>query len=271
MKARRFTIALVVALAISGLFTLWLSRRMAKPAPVAAPKHLYVAASKALNAGDALNAADLKLVEWPSPLEGGFTKVADAAGRIVLYPLPKDQPIVDRQLAAVGAGLGLAAKIPTGMRAISVHSDEVMGVAGFLLPGTHVDVLLTYHPDKSPGARTTTVLQNVVVLAAGQQIQPDPQGKPSAVNDVVTLLLTPQAGESLVLATSLGPIHFVLRNGSDTEQTASHPVGLDELSGTGPDKNPGSVIHHLPSAGQKPRRYEVETVLGNKQVVTAFD
>src|SRR6202044_3534668 len=107
----------------------------------------------------------------------------------VLYPLPKGEPILERQLAA--AGSGLTAKIPSGMRAISVRSDEVVGVAGFLLPGNHVDVLFTSHSDKSPEPRTATVLQDVVVVAAGQQIRPDPEGKPTSVNNVVTLLLTP--------------------------------------------------------------------------------
>jgi pilus assembly protein CpaB len=273
MKAKRLTLALIVALLISGSFTFWLSKRLAKPVAVTLiQKHLYVAAGKALDAGEALKAADLKFVEWPTsaPLAGGFTRIEDVAGRIVLYPLPKDEPILDRQLAAAGAGVGLTAKIPSGMRAISVRSDEVVGVAGFLLPGTHVDVLLTYHAEKSPDTRTATVLQDVVVLAAGQQIQPDPQGKPASVNNVVTLLLTPTDAESLVLATSLGAIHFVLRNGTDKEQTSSPSVGLEQLAGTGPLSGDGSLaptklLHH------KPRPYEVETILGNKQVVNGFD
>ena len=123
--------------------------------------------------------------------------------RVLLYPLAKGEPIIDRQLAAVGAGAGLTAQIPSGMRAISVRSDEVVGVAGFLLPGTHVDVLMTYHSNASPDPQTLTVLQDVVVLAAGQQIHPDPNGKPVSVN-VVTLLLKPEDAEKLVLATSLG-------------------------------------------------------------------
>ena len=110
-------------------------------------KQLYVAASEPLEAGELLKPASLQLVEWPasSPLTGGFTKIDDVAGRVVLYPLPKGEPILERQLAAAGSGAGLTANIPSGMRAISVRSDEVVGVAGFLLPGTHVDVLMTYH------------------------------------------------------------------------------------------------------------------------------
>ena len=153
----------------------------------------------------------LQLVEWhaSTPLAGGFTKIDDLTGRVLLYPLAKGEPIIDGQLAAAGAGAGLTAKIPSGMRAISVRSDEVVGVAGFLLPGTHVDVLLTYRSNASPDPRTATVLQDVVVLAAGQQIHPDPNDKPVSVS-VVTLLLKPEDAERLVLATTLGTIHFVL-------------------------------------------------------------
>ena len=128
------------------------------------------------------------------------------------------------------AGAGLTANIPSGMRAISVRSDEVVGVAGFLLPGTHVDVLMTYHSVTAPEPQTLTVLQDVVVLAAGQQIHPQPDGKPISVN-VVTLLLKPEDAEKVVLATSLGVIYFVLRNGADEEQALSPPVGLSQLTG----------------------------------------
>src|ERR1700685_1591647 len=211
MKARRLLTALVIALVVSGLFTFWLSRRFAKGTRVTVPQkqQLYVAAGTPLEAGELLKPGSLQLIEWPasSPLTGGFTKIEEVAGRIVLYPLPKGDPILERQLAPAGAGVGLTAKIPSGMRAISVRSDEVVGVAGFLLPGTHVDVLLTYHSDKSPDPRTATVLQDVVVLAAGQQIRPDPEGKPTSDNNVVTLLLKAEDSEKLVLATSLGAIH----------------------------------------------------------------
>src|ERR1700734_1740412 len=234
MKARGSRMALLRWVTVSGLFTFWLSRRLAKATHVETPKkQLYVASAKALDAGEQLKPGSLQLVEWPAgtPLTGGFSKIDEVVGRIVLYPLPKGELILERQLAAAGAGAGLTAKIPSGMRAISVRSDEVVGVAGFLLPGTHVDVLLTYHSDKSPDPRTATVLQDVVVLAAGQQIRPDPEGKPTSDNNVVTLLLKPEDSEKLVLATSLGAIHFVLRNGADKDQVASSSVGLDELTG----------------------------------------
>lgn len=272
MNAKRLLTALVIALTISGLFTFWLSRRVSKGGRVSAPqKHLYVAAGKALEAGELLKPGSLELIEWPTtlPLAGGFTKIDEVGGRIVLYPLPKGEPILERQLAAAGAGAGLTADIPSGMRAISVRSDEIVGVAGFLLPGTHVDVLMTYHSTSSPEPQTLTVLQDVVVLAAGQQTRPEPDGKPISVN-VVTLLLKPEDAEKVVLATSLGVIYFVLRNGADKEQALTPPVGLDQLAGLSVLSPTGAAVSPSRKV-QRPKPYQVETILGDKQVVNGFN
>jgi pilus assembly protein CpaB len=270
MNAKRLTTALVIALLLSGLFTFYLSRRVASAAHVEPPrKQLYVAAGKSLEAGQLLKTGDLELVDWPTsmPLAEGFTKEDDVAGRTVLYPLGKGEPILSRHLAAAGAGAGLTANIPSGMRAISVRSDEVVGVAGFLLPGTHVDVLLTYRPDQSSESRTATVLQDVIVLAAGQQIHPDAEMKATSVN-VVTLLLKPQDAEKMVLATSLGAIHFVLRNGMDKEQTLSSSMGLGQL--TGPT-SPGPTTTAAKVTSPKAKQYEVETIMGDRQIVNSFN
>ena len=267
MNAKRLTLALLIALLVSGLFTYFLGKRMAKANHAAVPKkQMYVAAGKPLAAGELLKPENLQLVAWPtsSPLTGGFTKIEDVAGRVVLYPLAKDEPILDRHLAAPGAGIGLTANIPEGMRAISVKSDEVVGVAGFLLPGTHVDVLVTYRSEKSQEQRTAIVLQDVGILTAGQQTHPDPEGKPTSVN-VVTLLLKPEEAEKVVLATSLGQIHFVLRNGSDREQTNNPSIGLDQLAGG------ASPVHIHEVRTARPQPYQVETILGNKQVVNSFN
>jgi pilus assembly protein CpaB len=270
MNAKRLTLALFVSLMMSGVFTFWLSRHVAKTAHgTTAPKRWVVAAGKPLEAGEMLKPGSLRLVEWPVALPGSFAKIDELKDRIMLYPVTGDQPILSGYLAPPGATAGLAAKIPAGMRAISVHSDEVVGVAGFLLPGTHVDVLLTYHTDRNSDPRTATVLQDVVVLAAGQQIRPDPEGRPASVTNVVTLMLKPEDSEKLVLATSLGAIHFILRNGSDEGQSSSSSVGLDELAG------PANVSGADQTAGAKgllPRKpYQVETVLGDKRIVKTFN
>jgi pilus assembly protein CpaB len=275
MKARRLLVALLVALVVSGLFTFWLSRRVGKVSHGSTPqqKRRYVAARGSLEAGELLKPAKLQMIDWPESavLDGGFTKVDDLAGRIVLYPLPKGEPILERQLAVAGAGVGLTANIASGMRAISVRSDDIVGVAGFLLPGTHVDVLMTYRGATSPDPKTITVLQNVVVLAAGQQIHPQADGKPISVN-VVTLLLKPEDAQKVVLATSLGVIYFVLRNGGDTEEAESPPVGIAQLAADlAPPLLPGDPTPVAKPLRPKPRGYTVETILGDKRVITGFN
>jgi pilus assembly protein CpaB len=105
------------------------------------------------------------------------------------------------------------------------------------------------------------------VVAAGQQIRPDPEGKPTSVNNVVTLLLTPADSEKLVLATNLGAIRFVLRNGADTGLATSSSVGLDELTGT---VNSAAALDGVATKLRRPKPYQVVTVLGDKQVVKTF-
>jgi len=250
MITRRLASAFVIALVISGIFTLWLSQKYSKAKPPAPPKNQYVAAVANLEAGQVIRAENLRMVDWPAnvPLAGAFTRPEPVIGRVVLYPLSGGEPIVDRQLSNPGAGSGLSVKIPDGMRAISLRTDEVVGVAGFLLPGTHVDVLVTLHatpsaPNTPPDTITTTVLQDVEVLAAGQKIDPDPDGKATTAT--------------------------VVRNGADRQDVDGAPVLLSQLSGGAPLP---------PPAAEKPRRfpvvvaktYSVETFLGSKQRMDTF-
>lgn len=268
--ARRMILALVVALVISGLFTFWLSRRVGRTRTVVQPPNQYVAAARSLDPGETIRKEDVSLIDWPKshPLAGSFVKADDVVGRAVLYPLAAGQPILDRQLAAPGSGIGLTGRIPSGMRAIALRSDEVVGVAGFLMPGTHVDVLVTYHDNSHPDPITATVLQDAEVLAAGHQVQPDPTGKPSTV-DVVTLLLSPEDAEKAVLASAQGSIHFVLRNGGDHAQANATPVALPQLAylpgGHGPERR---VEVRKPAA---PAPWVVETMLGPKRTTASFN
>lgn len=268
--ARRMMLALVVALVISGLFTFWLSRRVGRANRTVAPpqNQQYVAAARTLDPGEVIRREDLNMIDWPKshPLAGSFVRVDDVVGRAVLYPLAAGQPILDRQLATAGSGIGLTARIPTGMRAVALSSNEVIGVAGFLMPGTHVDVLVTYHDEVHPDPVTATVLQNAEVLAAGHQVQPDPTGKPSTV-DVVTLLLSPEDAEKAVLASAQGSIHFVLRNGGDRDQAKALPVGMPQLAAI-----PGRVSeHHSMARATGPAPWVVETMLGPKRTTASFN
>lgn len=267
--ARRMMLALVVALVISGLFTFWLSRRVGRPAKVAPPQNQeYVAAARALDPGEVIRREDLNMIAWPKdhPLAGSFVRADDVVGRAVLYPLAAGQPILDRQLATSGSGIGLTARIPSGMRAIALSSNEVVGVAGFLLPGTHVDVLVTYHDQVHPDPVTATVLQDAEVLAAGHQVQPDPTGKPMTV-DVVTLLLDPQDAEKAVLASAQGSIHFVLRNGGDHTEAKTTPLALPQLAPV----SGGVREHHSEARATGPAPWVVETMLGGKRTTASFN
>src|SRR5271157_2838848 len=234
MDRRRLTIALLAALVLSGAVTFFLNRRINFRNRATAPQVLqkYVAANRPVQPGEVLKADSLSLIEWPAklPLEGGFTKVEELAGRAAIYPIAARQPILQIYLAAPGSGIGLTVKIPEGMRAVSVRSDEVVGVAGFLFPGSHVDILVTLRSEKTGTQATLIVLQDVEVLTTGQNIEPDPQGKAQAAN-VVTLLLTPQDAQKLVLAATQGTIHFVLRNGADRARINPIPIEVTALFG----------------------------------------
>lgn len=276
MITRRLTLSLLIALGISGLCTYVLGQRIGSGARTSLATRMYVAPARPLASGELLKADDLKLIAWPvsQPIAGGFESGAEVVGRIVLYPVNPGQPLTDKLVSAPGAGTGLAARIPTGMRAIALKSDDVVGVAGFLAPGSHLDVLVTYRTEKQPEPTTLTVLQDAEVLAAGHQVQPDPEGKPSTVT-VVTLLLTPGDAERVVLASTQGTIHFVLRSGSDQARTHQDAISLSQLSPLVPqssaDVRTTRPIRLRASTKQlEPARLQVETIRGDKATTVTF-
>jgi len=257
---------------ISAVVTLWLNARFSKnrgevaAAPV---KSQYVAASGSLQANQVLHAGDLRLISWPSgePLPGAFTSPEAVIGRVLLFPLSEGEPILDRQLSKAGAGTGIMVKIPNGMRAISLRTDDIVGVAGFLLPDTHVDVLVTLHTNNSADPLTLTVLQDAVVLASGQKTEPDPEGKANSAT-VVTILVKPEDAERVVLASNQGTIHFALRNGLDREEYKGPPALLGELPGVPPAIPVKEEVKAAEPAAAKP--YTVETILGKTQRTDDF-
>jgi len=237
-----------------------------------------VAAAADLPAGVTLAPKDLISVNWPVevPLPGSFSKVEDVVGRPLIYSVGAKEPIFAHDLAAQGAGIGLTAKIPAGMRATAIRSNEIVGVAGFLYPGSHVDVLVTLTPlGSSGGPITQTVLQNVEVLTAGQTIEPDPQGKAQTVN-VVTLLLSPEDSQKLQLASQQGSIQFVLRSGVDQTKVTIAATRMDQLYGGTP--NPPQSSAGRANAGArtpkpvalKPPDVTIEVIQGTQKSVTKF-
>jgi pilus assembly protein CpaB len=272
MTTRRLMLALIIAIAVSGGFTLWFSRRIVKSRTNESAHLQYVVTARDTQAGETLRIEDLKQVNWPNsePLIGAFTTFQDVVGRTVLYPLASGEPIQERQLAAAGSGAGLSTKVPTGMRAVSLKSDQIVGVAGYLFPGTHVDVLVTYVVPSSTSPVTSTVLQNAEILAAGQKMEPDPKGQPVPV-DVVTLLVSPADAERVVLASAQGRVHFVLRNGRDTEQVDEKPVQMSALGQVGNAKSE-ERLRPIKQAKvpEAPTKYSVQVVSGDKATTESF-
>lgn len=287
MDTRRILIALVLALALSGGATYFVYTRLKGQAGAAVQMKKVVVSARELPAGSVLKADDVTTADWPANLAatGVFGKVDEVVGRSLVYPVGDKDLIRDRDLAAPGSGIGLTAKIPTGMRATSVRSNEVVGVAGFLYPGSRVDVLATLRPlGGSTGITeplTQTILQDVEVITAGQRIQPDPEGKPQTVN-VVTLLLNSEDSQKLLLASTQATIHFVLRSGADKEKVKTVPVSIGELV-TGmkketapPETRRGARGGSFRRVVQKPAPkppdfYTVEVIHGDKRREEKFE
>jgi pilus assembly protein CpaB len=276
MNSKRIALALVLAVAIAGVISYAFYARVRSQQAQSCTIVKVVAATKPLSAGSPISADSVALIDWPAsmPLNGAFTKPEEVIGRSVIYPIDQHQPILEHDVALAGSGIGLTVKIPEGMRAVSVRSNDVVGVAGFLYPGSHVDVLVTSKVENSQTPLTQTILPNVEVLVAGQKIEPDPTGKPETVN-VVTLLLKPEDGEKLVLASTQGAIQFVLRNGADQKSPETKPVDMTDLM-TGHSKPVAEK--KIATAGRAPRVivkqavfYEVETISGSKRSVDKFE
>lgn len=218
---RRFLIvlgvSLVFALVVSAVFYQMTARAGApgKAGPAVEIKEVVVAA-KPLGVGVTVKPADIKIAKVPADAfpKGAFTKVEEVIDRPVISNILMDEPLMEGRLAQRGSGLGLAPIIPVGMRAVSVRVNDVAGVAGFVLPGMRVDVLVTGRPPSSDGTVTSTCLQNILVLSAGQTMQADARGQAMPA-PTVTLLGTPEQAEILTLANQEGHIQLVLRNGSD--------------------------------------------------------
>jgi pilus assembly protein CpaB len=274
MNRNRMLIGLGIAIVV-GLFLSTFVYRAFESASAIKPittEHIVVAAQP-LQVGTRVDASNLRLIPWPSgePVAGMFTRIADCANRAVITPLAENEPILESKLAATQSGAGLPATIPEGMRALSVAVNDVVGVAGFVIPGTMVDVLVTGKvTDNGHGAEqniTRTILENVKVLAAGQKIEQDREGKPQNV-PVVTLLVTPDDAARLTMASTEGKIQLSLRNTVDTRLVMPASVLQDSLfSGGAPTPKRSTVAKYVPPP---PSPYVVEVITGNKRENKSF-
>ena len=224
---------------VAALLALRYLRERTTPLMAAEPKRAsIVLLARSLPVGAVIGERDLKVVSWPAEaVPNGYVRsIKDAVGRGIITPVAENEPLLEAKVSTKDAGGGLPIIIRDGMRAISVRVDEVIGVAGFVLPGTRVDVLLTLDKNGDrPQSITKTLLQNVQILAAGQSVTRDKEGKPQTVT-VMTLLVSPDNAELLTLATKEGRLQLALRNQLDTLPVSTIGARADKLS---PSGNPG--------------------------------
>lgn len=243
-----------------------------EPAPLQAaiPSRTVVVAARDLPAGTIVSREDVETVAWPGSAvpEGIAQQAGDVVGMGLIMEVRKSEPMMVWKMADREAGGGLPITIPEGMRAVSVEVDEVVGVAGFVLPGTRVDVLATVMPGNDRAQTTTRIiLQNVRALAADQRYQQEIQGEPQYVT-VVTLLVTPEQAEALTLAATEGRIQLALRNTLDAEEVATSGRRITSLlTVQGSSSRPASTAS--PVAPVNPERV-IESYEGGQRTLLRF-
>jgi len=233
---RRLLLILICALLAGASASSMVYRLVGTRSGPAPPKTAQVVvATHDLEVGSLIGAPDVQMGQWLGTLpKGALVKLDQALNRGAIANMYQGEPIIADRLATAGSGAGLAAIIPPGMRASAVRVDEVVGLAGFVTAGMRVDVLMSgIPPGGSPGegSRVKTLLQNIQVLSAGENLQKDSEGKPHPVQEV-NLLLTPEQAEKLTLASNQTRIQLVLRNPLDTETTSPPGAQMSELFGT---------------------------------------
>ena len=202
--------------------------------------------------GASIRAEDIRVAAVPQELapHNCFEKIAEVKGRVVTSAILKDEPVVASRLALPGSGAGLAPMIPAGYRAVAVRVNDVIGVAGFIQPGMRVDVLASGRLTNMDDSVTRTVLQNVVVLSAGQVLQPEPKGQ--VINaQVVTLQVRPDEAEILTLTSGEGRIQLVLRNSSDNRVEQTPGAHLTAIYGS-VDHVVKSAVNRVPERATPP-------------------
>ncbi len=232
MRSRRLFIVMALAL-LSGLAAAWLAlnylRQPESPIrTVEVSETEVVVAARDLSLGTVLTAEDVKLVGWPGGLlpEGYSSSVEEVLGRGVITRVVLNEPLISSKIAVKEAGGGLPIVIPEGMRGVSVRVDDVISIAGFVMPGTRVDVLVTL--DQADNPVTKLILQNVPVLTSGQVIEQAENGEPIQVT-VITVLVSPDEAEELVLASTRGRIQLALRNTLDVDSVSTEGARLNSL------------------------------------------
>lgn len=234
MRRRKTFIVLLLALACGGLAgysALRLLQQQTRPIlPQRTSTTQIVVAARDLEPGALLGQEDVRVLDWPSSTvpEGYARTIPDVVGRGVIAPIRLNEPLLDSKLGDRAGGAGLPIVIPEGMRAVSVNVNEVITVSGFVTPGTRADLMLTMVNPATNEQTTKTIMQNVTALAADKVVTQDAAGKPLTYG-VLTVLLTPEDAEKLVLASSKGSIQLALRNRIDVKEIQSDGARADRL------------------------------------------
>jgi pilus assembly protein CpaB len=270
-RVRIFTVFLLAVLAGGGLaYGTYDYLQNVPVRTVNVPTRKVVVATADFSLGRQLKREDLVAVDWPAGAvpEGAFDDPAGVVDRGLIISVVRNEPILPAKLAPKEAGSGLTPIIPPGKRALSVRVNEVIGVAGYVLPGTRVDVVATANPtSRTEDITSKLVLSNVEVLTAGTRLEQDtPDGKPMQVT-VVTLLVTPEQSERLTLASTEGKIQLALRNPLDTESPMTTGVKPGMLLG---NAQPRSLAVRKPVAPGQPAPApppppSVEIIKGDKR------
>lgn len=235
----RTAVVLVIALVMATLasYALYLAVQSMPVREVEVNSVPVVVATQDLPVGTMITADHVKITQWPasSPVSGGFADVTGVSDRGLIAPVVMNEPITEVKLAPREAGGGLPPSIPLGMRAISIKVNEVVGVAGFVVPGTRVDVLATVARVGGGGTMSKAVVSNVQVLTAGTRydLETSRSGEPLP-STVVTLMVTPEEAERIALASNEGALVLTLRNPLDTKPTDTEGIRTAALMGETP-------------------------------------
>jgi pilus assembly protein CpaB len=278
MNRNRLLLIGFIALALGAFVSFVVYRNLqARTASKAVPGEEVVVAAEDLQVGTKIEDKDIRLIRLPSgtlPI-GCFHQKKNVVGRGVVLPIAQNDYVLSNKLAGENAGSGLPSLIPPGMRAVSVRVNDTTSVSGFVLPGTRVDVMLTGNPQGSNEQQTTTVLENVAVIATGQRLERNSAGEAQTA-PVVTLLLSPDDAQRLTLASSQGHIQLALRNPLDTKQEDIAAVRANSLyKGSEPTPAAGAPRSRpkhvaVQAAPSMPTTYTVEVYKGDKKEEDKF-
>jgi len=256
MNRIRILTVMILAVTVGGglAYTTYSYIQNAPVKTVSIPTQPVIVAATDLELGTELRPEDVKAVDWPASAvpKDTFRNKSDVAGRGLIVPVIANELILPMKLASKEAGAGIPTIIPPGLRAMSIRVNEVIGVAGYVLPGNRVDVIATASPNENRGDMTSkVVLTNMQVLTAGTKIEQNgANGQPQPVT-VVTLLVTPEEAERLTLASTEGKIQLALRN------------PLDQLSPVTPGVRPAALL------GTTPKTTAVRVAMSRRPVASA--